>query len=162
MSFFFTTAAGAVDAGVLLAVFLLVLRFGRIGAKVIAAILVAVFLADRAFLSTMPFGLQMPFGAGFELLAMAACLALVNDRLGRSVAALFFVKMLAYAACLYQFIDFGGMAAVATIGAYLQMMLLIGLGVPWHGLFKGLRNHGDIRSVATRLVAVVARKSSPR
>ena len=164
MSFLYTTPAGAIDAAVLAAVCGLVLWTGKPGARVIAGVMLAVYLADRAFLSSMPLDLLLPFSAGAELLAMAVVLALVNDRLGRSVAALCFVKMLAYAACLYSFIGFGAMAAAATIGAYLQMMLLIGLGVPWHGLgiFKGLRDHGDSRPIATRLVAVVARKSPPK
>lgn len=161
MSFFFTTTAGAVDLAIMAIICGLALWLGRPGARVIAGILIAVYLADRAFLA-MPLDLQMPFGAGVELLAMVLALAMVPDRLGRSVALLCFGKMLAYAACLYSLIDFGGMAALATIGAYLQMLLLLGLGVPWHGLFKNIRGDGNHRFAGPRLVRVVARKGPPQ
>ena len=162
MSFFYTSAAGLIDLIVFAAVSAIVLAAGVPRARLGIAIMWAVYLADRLALAKAPYDLIMVTGSAVELAAMFLTVALVRNKLGGALATLAFVKMAAYTACMAGLAGFDEMATAATLAVYAQLLLLAGLGMPWHGLFKDFRHHRHGGLADHRMAAVVARRGPSR
>ena len=150
MTFFWTTAAGAVDALAIAAVTLITVVFGNRDTRRFSGAIVAVFLANRAGLYWgLPIEALMFSAALADFFAMAGILMAVPDWRSRVIAFAFTAKIAVYIILLFGFVGFGTMAAATTLATWFQLVVILS-GIPTHGIFNRLSHSRDIRSSMPR------------
>jgi hypothetical protein len=157
MSFFFTTPAGAVDLVALLLVSAVAACAASRRGVVFAGAMCAVFLAHRALLQIGDLYGMMTAGGVADFLAILAVLALVPGRWGRSMAALFALKITAYAAVVISILSFDAMASAVTVLVYFQLLLILA-AVSHDGFGKRLGRRGPAGPAYSHSPDIVAQR----
>lgn len=156
-----TTTAGAIDFAALCIVAAIAVAFGSRRAKGFAASMVAVYLCDRGLLMNFDLPAMMALGGIVDFIAAIAVIVMFPSFWGRSMAALYSLKIAAYFAVVWGTLDFAQMAAFVASLTYFQLMLILA-AVPHDGYWSRIRRNNPAGPVYRSGARSVAQRVSSR